>query len=712
MRTALACLLAALAACATTSPAPAPAPAPAPVAAAAPAPVEDPYLWLEEVTADASLTWVKARNASSTAELEADPRLAPLRARMLQIYDSKEKIPVVTKQGKYLYNFWTDAGHQRGLWRRTTLAEYRKAEPQWETVLDLDALGKAEHESWVWKGAECLHPDYLRCMLSLSRGGSDATVEREFDAGKKQFVEGGFVLPAAKSNVAWKDLDTLYVGTDFGTGSLTDSGYSRIAKEWKRGTPLAAAVTIFEGEKTDVAVSASRQFDHGRVLDWVRRSPTFFSTEVFLREGGQNVRLDKPADANVRAWDDQLFFTLRSDWNVGGKVWPAGSLLAIGLADFRAGKRDFAPLYTPQPNTSLDSFAATKTAVLVTELEDVKSRLYLHTRLKGGKGWKREQLPAPAVGSFRASAVDSDESDDYWFTEQGFTQPTTLALGTIGKAAREPLKHNPVFFDGAGIEAEQRFATSKDGTKVPYFVVGKKAALAGGAPVPTVITAYGGFQLSSVPAYATNAGPAWLERGGVYVLANIRGGGEYGPGWHQAGLKQNRQRVYDDLIAVAEDLLARKVTTVKQLGVIGGSNGGLLTGVMLTERPDLWGAVVSQVPLLDMKRYHKLLAGASWMAEYGNPDVPEEWAAIAKYSPYQNVKAGVHYPRTFFMTSTRDDRVHPGHARKMVARMLEQGHDVVYFENIEGGHGGAADNTQRAMMTSLAWTFFARQLGL
>jgi prolyl oligopeptidase len=700
--------LALLCACASATAGGPAAQPPANQAAAAPAAPEDPYLWLEEVTAERSLTWVKERNAKSLAELEGDARLAPLRERYQQVYDSKEKIPFVHKMGKWLYNFWTDGGHQRGLWRRTTLAEFRKKEPAWEIVLDLDALGKAENESWVWHGASCLFPDYTKCMVHLSRGGSDAAVQREFDLVTKAFVQGGFSLPAAKSDVEWKDQDTLYVGTDFGPGSLTDSGYPRLVKEWRRGTPLAEARTLFEGEKADVSVSGSRQHTHGRVYDWISRSPTFFTNETFLLVDGKPQHVEKPGDAKVEAWDDQLLFTLRTDWTAGGRTWAAGSLLAIGADEFFAGSRAFTALFTPTAHTSLEGWTGMRSALIVSELEDVKSRLSLHTR--GKAGWKREPITVPDAATFHASPYDPEESDDYWLVGSGFTFPTTLALASAGKPGREELKQLPTYFDATGIEVEQRFATSKDGTRVPYFVVGKKAAMAPGADVPTVINAYGGFEVSLTPSYAVNAGIAWLERGGVFVMANLRGGGEYGPAWHQAGLKHNRQRVYDDLIAVAEDLLARKVTSPKKLGVIGGSNGGLLTGVMLTQRPDLWGAIVCQVPLLDMKRYHKLLAGASWMDEYGNPDDPADWAAISKYSPYQNVKAGAAYPRTFFMTSTRDDRVHPGHARKMVARMLEQQHDVLYFENIEGGHGGAADNKQRAQMTALAWTFFAREL--
>jgi prolyl oligopeptidase len=682
-----------------------------PPAAAAPppAPADDPYLWLEDVTGDKALDWVKKQNAVSQKELEAEPGFGPLRDRLKSILDSKEKIAFPSVMGSFIYNFWKDDEHPRGIWRRTSLAELKKKKPKWEVVIDVDALGKAESESWVWHGASCLFPKYEKCLVSLSRGGADADVVREFNAKKKEFVKDGFFVPEAKTDVAWKDDDTIYVGTNFGEGSLTDSGYPRITKEWKRGTPLSSATTIFEGKKTDVAVSSWREFDHGRVRDWVARSPSFFTDERYLVVNGKLEKIEKPDDAGFDTWDDQALLTLRSDWKLGDKTWPAGALLAIGLDDYRKGSRDFTMLYTPAPNTGLDGYTGTKTAIFVVELEDVKSRLYVHTHSK--KGWKREAVPAPEVGSFSVDAFDEDKNDDYWFTDTGFLTPTTLSLGSLGKKDRLKLQSEPSFFNADGLEVSQHFATSKDGTKVPYFQISKKDLKLDGSN-PTILEGYGGFEISLTPVYAGGRGAAWLERGGVHVVANIRGGGEYGPRWHQAALTHNRQRAYDDFIAVAEDLVARKVTSTPKLGIVGGSNGGLLMGVMLTQRPDLFGAVVCQVPLLDMKRYHKLLAGASWMEEYGDPDKPEDWAALSKFSPYQNVKAGVKYPRTLFVTSTRDDRVHPGHARKMVARLLENKADLLYYENIEGGHGGAADNGQRAYLWALTYSFFAKQLGL
>jgi prolyl oligopeptidase len=682
-----------------------------PAVASTPAPTptspEDPYLWLEDVTAEKSLAWARDLNAKSAAELEAVPGFEETRARILSILDSKDKIPYVVKSGKWLYNLWTDAEHPRGLYRRTTLAEYRKKSPKWETVLDIDALGAAEGESWVFEDIDCMYPKFERCLVSLSRGGADAKVVREFDVIKKQFVQDGFTLPEAKSIVSWKDLDTIYVGTDFGPGSMTSSGYPRIAKEWTRGTPLTEAKTIFEGEPNDMAAEVVRHWDHGKPTDLAIRQVTFYSLEVHLRGAEGFTKVDKPDDALLSFWNDQVMVRLRSDWNVGGKTWPAGSLITAPRADYLAGKRDFVALFTPTEHTSLSGTTELQSIVLVNELEDVHNRLYAWKH--GKKGWKRSEVKTPKLAAFGATPFDDDRSDDYWFTTSDFLTPTTLELAHGAK--RELMKKSPSYFDSKGLEVTQHFVASKDGTKIPYFQISKKDLKLDGA-APTLLYGYGGFEISLRPSYKASVGAAWLEKGGVYILANLRGGGEYGPAWHQAGLKTKRQVIYDDFAAVAEDLIARQVTSPAKLGIMGGSNGGLLVGVMMTQRPDLFGAVVCSVPLLDMKRYHLLLAGASWMAEYGNPDDPTEWAAIAKYSPYQNVKKGVKYPRVLFTTSTRDDRVHPGHARKMAARMIEQEHDVLYYENIEGGHGGAADNKQLAHLSALEYSFLAKQLGL
>jgi len=670
--------------------------------------VEDPHLWLEEVEDEAALDWVRSQNEKSSKRLAEAPGFETLRADLLAILDSDARIPFVGKTGDHYYNFWRDKQNPQGIWRRTTLEEYRKDAPAWELLLDVDALGKAEGVNWVWRGANCLRPDYNRCLVTLSRGGADATVTREFDIAARAFVEGGFSRPEAKGQLAWIDIDTVYVGTDFGDGSMTSSGYPRIAKEWKRGTPMSEAKLVFEGQESDITVVAYRDDTPGFERDFVYRGVTFYTNELYLRgPDGKLTKLDLPEGAQKGVFREWLSVELRQPWSVAGKEFAAGSLLAIKLDAFLAGDRDFDVLFAPSDSTSLASATATRDHVFINVLEDVKNRVYVLT--PGADGWKREPLVgAPALGSIGISAVDSELSNDYFLTVTDYLTPTSLMMGTVGKAP-ETLKQLPAFFDASQHQIAQHFATSKDGTKIPYFMVSRKD-MALDSDNPTLLYGYGGFEVSELPRYSAGVGRAWLAEGGVYVVANIRGGGEYGPRWHQAALKANRNKAYEDFAAVAEDLIARKVTSPARLGIQGGSNGGLLTGNMMVMYPELFGAVVSQVPLLDMKRYHKLLAGASWMAEYGDPDKPEEWEFLRKYSPYQNLSKDVTYPPVLFTTSTRDDRVHPGHARKMMARMLEQGHDATYYENIEGGHGGAANNAQSAYMSALAYTFLKQEL--
>ncbi len=665
-----------------------------------PAP-EDAYLWLEDVTGEKSLDWVRAANASTAKELEGTPAYKALEGDLLAILDSKAKIPYISKAGAHYYNFWRDAAHPRGLWRRTTLASYRKAEPEWETVLDIDALGKAENQGWVFHGAQFLRPGFRRCLVSLSPGGSDAAVVREFDVETRTFVEGGFSLPLAKSQVSWIDADTLFVGTDFGKGSMTSSGYPRVAKVWKRGTPLAQAKVVFEGLETDMEATAYHDSTPGFERDFLYRKPSFFTSETFLlAKDGSRRKVEVPLDAEPSFHREWLTVKLRSAWTEAGKTYAAGSLLAMKADDFLAGKRDFAVLFQPTATTSLEDFTWTRNLLVLNVMDDVKNRLSVLTP----GTWKAEPLKgAPKMGTTSVSAVDEDATDDFFMVTRDFLTPDSFYMGTLG---REPelLKALPAFFDASGLEVTQHFTASKDGTRIPYFQVARKGLKLDGTN-PTLLDGYGGFEVSSVPYYSGAVGRAWLSRGGVLALANIRGGGEYGPRWHQAALKANRPRAYEDFAAVARDLAARKVTSPRHLGIMGGSNGGLLVGNMLVMYPELMGAVVCQVPLLDMKRYSHLLAGASWIEEYGDPDKPEEWAYLKTFSPYQNVKAGQTYPATFFMTTTRDDRVHPAHARKMFAKMKDMGYNVRYFENIEGGHGAGADNRQTAHFWALAYTF-------
>jgi len=675
---------------------------------------DDPWLWLEEVQGEKALDWVRELNARTRQRLEAWPGFAATRERILQVLDSRDRIPAIARRGDFVYNFWQDADNPRGLWRRTTLAEYRKSAPAWELLLDVDALGRSEGENWVWAGSVCLGPDYTRCLVKLSRGGADAQVVREFDITARQFVTGGFSLPEAKSDVVWLDRDTIFVGTDFGPGSLTDSGYPRIIKRWQRGQPLAEATTVFEARRSDVAASVHVDLTPGYQRTLLQRAPDFFSSEEFVLVEGQLHKLDKPADAQLAFWYGQVLMALRSDWLQGGTTWPRGALLAADAQAFLDGKAQWTALFTPTATRSLAGYALLRHSVLLELMDNVAGRLQ-EQRFDGAR-WNAREVEAPFPGTLHAQSLhDTQVPDDplgeqYLLSYTDFLTPESLLLGHSSSDARELVKARPAFFDSSGMRVEQRFATSKDGTRVPYFVVWPKGATADGNN-PTLLYGYGGFEVPLQPSYSGGFGTAWYGRGGVQVVANIRGGGEFGPGWHQAALKGQRQKAFDDFIAVAEALVAQNVTEPRRLAIQGGSNGGLLVGAVMLQRPDLFRAVVCQVPLLDMRRYHRLLAGASWMGEYGDPDDPAQWEWIAKYSPYQNIPdAGMRLPAVLFTTSTRDDRVHPGHARKMAARLRERGHDAWLYENIEGGHGGAADNQQRADMLALEFAFLWQEL--
>ncbi len=673
---------------------------------------DDPYTWLEEVSSPRALEWVRARNALAQKEFAADPQYEPLRKELRAVLESQERLPLVKRMGGHLYNFWQDAAHPRGLWRRTTPAEYRLPQPKWELLLDLDALAAAERENWVWKGSECLRPEaagqpWRRCLISLSRGGADATTVREYDLQNQRFVAAGFVLPnEAKHSVRWKDIDTLWVGSDFGAGSLTSSGYPRTVKEWPRGTPLAAARTVFEGQAGDVAVAARSDLDAGVRRDWFERSVAYWNVERHIVREGQPVRLDLPVDAEPSTWGQWLLLRTRTSWAAGSKTFPGGALLAIKFEAFMKGERNFDVLYAPTPRSAIERIDTTRGAVLVSELDNVRARLW--ELQHDGKQWQRRSVALPESGRLGNISTTWD-SDDYFYTSQDFITPATLFERQVGAAEAQALKAMPAFFNASGLVTQQFEAVSKDGTRIPYFITLRSSAKMDGRN-PTLLYGYGGFQISQQPSYSGHVGKGWLEGGGVHVLANLRGGGEFGPAWHQTARRENKQRTWDDMAAVAEDLIRRGVTAPKHLGIMGGSQGGLLVTTAMVQRPELFGAVVSQVPLVDMLRYHLLPPGASWMAEYGNPDVPADRAFIAKWSPYQNVKKGVKYPRLLLTTSMRDDRVHPGHARKMAARLAELGHDVLYFENIEGGHPGAANAEQAARMRAQSYRFLWREL--
>ena len=694
------------------------------VPAAATEPSHDPYLWLEAVHGERALEWVRTRNAESEKLLRARPEYAATHALLLGALNSKDRIPAITRRGDFFYNLWRDDAHKRGLWRRTTLAEYRRAQPAWETVLDLDALAAAEGENWVWGGAISLAPAHTRCLVMLSRGGADATVVREFDTATQRFVEGGFVLPEAKSELSWIDADTLYVATDFGPGTLTTSGYPRVIKRWQRGTPLTAAATVFEGEASDVSVGVAVYRTPGFERTVFSRSLDFYNQRRFLLQGTTLLPFDAPSDAGTTFWhhaaghDDTLLLELRSELVTADRSYPRGSLLAADAAAYLRGERRFDVLFEPTATRSLAGFTTTRSRVIVNVLDNVASRLEEWQRSAGG--FERRAVAAPFPGTLGAGgladpmlAVDP-LAEHYVLSYTDFVTPESQWLARTGTDEREPLKALPAMFDATGMTVQQLFATSADGTRVPYFVVwprGHNEAMPADGRTPVLMYGYGGFEIALNPWYSTAYGGAWVARGGAFVVANIRGGGEFGPAWHQAATRENKQRSYDDFIAVAEDLIRRRITSPKHLGIEGGSNGGLLVGATLIQRPDLFNAVACGVPLLDMRRYHRLLAGASWMAEFGDPDLAADWAFISRYSPYQNVKPGVAYPTVLFTTSTRDDRVHPGHARKMAARLMEFGNPVLYYENIEGGHGGAADNAQAAHLQALEISFMWQQLG-
>ena len=669
---------------------------------------QDPFLWLEEVTGEKALDWVKSRNQETRHQLDGDAGFQQLRGQLQTILDSKDRIPGITQMGNAVYNFWTDAEHPRGVWRKTTLEEYKKTAPHWEVVLDIDALAKNEKENWVFKNSVCREPVYDRCLIELSRGGADAVTLREFDLRTKQFVKNGFNLPEAKMTADWRDLNTVFIATDFGKNTLTDSGYPRQVKEWKRGTPIAAAKLILESQRTDLSVGA-QSIDHGGYHhEFVQRQIDFYRSEQYVRDHGKLQKLDVPAQSDLSFFEDQLIITLREAWTIKDKTYPAGAVLAISFSAFERGDRQFAVLFAPTDSTSFTGLAATRHFLLLQSLDNVKGKLD-EWSFNNGK-WSSRSVNLPTLGSVMISPMNPEKSDDYLLSYSDYLTPSVYLLAHAGNDQRSTLKSAPAFFDATPYETVQQFATSTDGTKIPYFVV-KRKELRNDGNNPTLLYGYGGFQVSLTPSYSGTIGKAWLEKGGVYVVANIRGGGEYGPRWHQAALKEHRQRAYDDFAAVAKDLIAQKITSPQHLGAMGGSNGGLLAGVTLTQHPELFNAIVSQVPLLDMQRFNQLLAGASWMGEYGNPDIADEWAYIKQYSPYHNVKPEITYPHVLFITSTRDDRVHPGHARKMAAKMLEQGHhNVWYFENTEGGHGGAANNTQRADMSAITYSFLWNML--
>ncbi len=671
--------------------------------------MDDPYIWLEDIHGQKPLAWVKEQNAKSLGLLKADPRYQTGYDFLLNVLDAKDRIPYGRLDHNHIYNFWQDAEHPKGVWRRTAIAEYEKPVPVWDILIDLDKLAADEKENWVWKGAQC-SPSEKRCLVSLSRGGGDAVVVREFDLASKSFRQDGFSLPEAKSNVVLVDEDTVLFGTDFGPGSMTSSGYPNVVKLWKRGEKVAEAKTQFEGKLSDVASEGTFLRDDETVVPYLVRAVSFFETEHLLQgTDGKWWTLPLPLGAQIQGLlSGQLVISLREDWTApDGTKLGKGALFSVSLKELQETHRlpRVSLLYTPGPRSSVEGIDHGSGAMYLSILDNVVGSIHVF-RYANGK-WNDEKIALPPGGAVHIISTN-DFGHEVHFNFESFLKPPTL-YAYDGKGAPKEIKALPARFDAEGMETVQYEAPSSDGIMIPYFVVRPKTLK---GPAPTILNGYGGFEISETPFYSASFGKLWVGQGGVYVLANIRGGGEFGPAWHEAALKTNRQKAFDDFAAVAADLVKRGITTPKQLGIVGGSNGGLLVSTVMTQHPELLGAVVCQVPLIDMIRYTRIGAGASWIGEYGDPADPKVAAYIRTYSPYQNVSKDKKYAPVFFVTATSDDRVTPVHARKMAARMEEQGHEVLFYENTDGGHAAAANHKQAAEMNALTLVYFARQLGL
>jgi len=676
---------------------------------------DDPFLWLEEIEGERAAAWVDVQNARTDEFLRDDDYAADFNA-ALAILNSDDRIPFIGKSGDHLYNFWKDAAHPRGLWRRTTLDSYRSATPDWELLLDVDALNAREGISWAFAGA-ARSPDRSRALVSLSFNGTDAVEVREFDLAEKRFVEGGFRIPKAKTHADWLDQDTILFGSALSADDTTAAGYARLVRKWRRGTPLASAEVVFEVDSRDVWAGfvINRRPSHERVT--YSRGLDFTRSQISVepRRGahaGRRIRLDLPEEVWTSSEAGDLLVSPKHDWSVGGTVIPSGALAVIDLERFIAGKRDFDVVFTPSPTRALQGWVETRHGIVLQILDDVRGRLVLTTRGEDGFA-AREITGLPDNASISAGSFggedDPDLGTEMLLTVTGFDRPTSLLLwGGIG--APELLKSAPASFDASGIEVKQCHAVAADGTKIPYFLIGKNLSTAT-SPRPTILYGYGGFEVSLTPSYPPITGRLWLERGNLYAIANIRGGGEFGPAWHLASRKATKHVAHDDFASVARDLAESGVTTPNRLACHGGSNGGLLVGNMLTRYPKLFGAVWCSVPLLDMARYTKLLAGQSWIAEYGDPEIPEEWDFVRAFSPYHLARKDAEYPPVLITTNRTDDRVHPGHARKMAARLAEMGHRVWFNETIAGGHSGAVDNAKQAQSQALGFAFLRRTIG-
>ncbi len=673
----------------------------------------DKYVWLEDVSGPRSMEWVNAENAKTAAVLEADPRYKGFLADALNVGEDPRRLPLPILRDNDVYNTWRDKDHPRGLFRKTTVSDYTTADPHWQTVIDFDALGKAEHVGWVPKGQSCLYPNDQYCMVAISAGGEDATTEREFNLKTDQFVADGFTLPHSKQGVSWVDKDTLLVDRDWGAGTMTSSGYAFIVKQWKRGTPLDSATEVFRGQASDQLGSSARVLHdaQGHQLVTFTRGVTFFEFQNFVQTPRRVERLAIPAKASLAGMvNGRVLIEIREDWKPEGssKTFVQGSLLELRVADVLKDPTHLKPsvVFAPSTREFLEGVSHTSSHVILTTLENVQGRAYIYT--PSANGWSKQKLNLPE--NIAVNIASANETDDRFFLSvTGFLTPTTLYFGDAAKGSITEAKSEPPRFDASGDAVDQFEATSKDGTKVPYFVVHPKNWKLDGSN-PTLMTAYGGFQVAETPTYSAELGKLWLEKGHVFVLANIRGGGEFGPAWHEAGLKTHRQRIYDDFAAVGQDLIARKITSTPHLGIQGGSNGGLLMGVEMTQHPDLWHAIVIQVPLLDMLRFEHIAAGASWVGEYGSVSNPDERTFLAGISPYNQLKPGANYPTPLIFTTTKDDRVGPQHARKFAAKMEEYHEPFFYDEITEGGHGAGASIQQEARTRAITFTYLARQL--
>ena len=666
---------------------------------------QDPYLWLEEVEGDAALQWVNSQNEITQARYTNSERFNETYQFLLDEYNSDDRIPYAYVQNGEMYNFWRDESNVRGVWRKTSIEKYQEEKVEWEVIIDVDQLAKAEDKNWVWRGADCLAPNYERCLIRLSDGGKDAVVVREFNLISKSFIDDGFATLESKQYFSWVNQDQILIATNFGEGSMNESGYPSQVRLWDRNQDIGDAREVFQGDYQKIFSFPFSSIRPDGNYFGILEGPTFFTKVLYLFNNDELVKLELPLKMDVYGtYENLLIISLAENW----QGFDIGSLVAVNLDDALAQNisvDSLTLLFEPSEKRFLRSVSIGANQILVSVLDNISGQVLQLQKV--GSSWIENQVRGFEGGMLSVSSID-EWSDHTFLNSQGFTQPSSLYYSNGSKEFKK-IKSVPSKFDPEKYNVEQLYAVSKDGTQIPYFQI-SNIGMENNSINPTLLYGYGGFEISQTPSYLSAFSRSWLDSGGVYVIANIRGGGEYGPKWHQSALKENRQRAYDDFIAVAEKLIDSKITSPRHLGIRGGSNGGLLVGATFTQRPDLFNAVVCAVPLLDMFRYDKLLAGASWVDEYGDPDNADEWEFISKYSPYQNVYEDKEYPEVYFYTSTKDDRVHPGHARKMAKKMIDQGHKVIYYENVEGGHSAAANLKQSAYMSTLQLEYLRDKL--